>query len=93
MVLLLGEHNCRERRVPAACLGMAIRDAVAEHDCPSAEGKGERQDHQRSPLEQVPQKMVQARHDRPIDGAGRNSGRFPYESRMSEPKIPGARDE
>jgi hypothetical protein len=93
MVLLLGEHNCRERRVRPTCLGSAVRGAIVEDDRSGAEGEGERQEHQRSPLEQVPQKMVQTRHDRDIDCAGRNSGRFPYESRMSEPKIPNARDE
>jgi hypothetical protein len=93
MMLLLGEHNCRERRVRSACIGTAVRDAVAEDDRSGAEGEGERQEHQRSPLEQVPQKMVQTRHDRDIDRAGRNSGRFAYESRMSEPKIPEVGDE
>jgi hypothetical protein len=90
-MLPLGKHNIRERRVRPMCLGTAVRDAVAENDRAGDEGEGERQEHQRSPLEQVPQKMVQT-HVREIGRAGRNSGRFPYESRMSEPKIPDARD-
>jgi len=71
---------------------MAAGDAVVEHDRARTEGEGERHEHQRSPPEQVPQKMLQARHERRIDCAGRNSGRIPYESRMTEPKIPGVRD-
>jgi hypothetical protein len=70
---------------------MAARDAVAEHDRARTEGKGERQEHQRPPPEQVPQKMAQT-HARHIDCAGRNWGRFPYESGMNESKIPGVRE-
>ena len=91
-VALPVEHDRRKRRVRPTCLGIAARDAVVEDDGARTEGQGERHEHQRSPPEQVPQKMLQTRHERRIDCEGGNSGRFPYETCMNEPKIPGVRD-
>jgi len=70
---------------------MSRRNLVGEQDRPGGQRKGDREEEEGVRAQKTPQ-MPQTRHERTIGGNCRNSGRFRYESRMNDARIPDSRD-
>ena len=88
---MVTQDDRRERSACPVRLRMARRNLVCEQDCAGGQRKGDPQEEEGVRAEKTPQ-MPETRHGRTIGGDCRNSGRFRYESRMNDGRIPESRD-